>query len=289
MKVLILGKNSYVGTSVERYLNQFHKDVEVAVESSRDGIWKNHDFSQYDAIYNVSGLCHADSKHGTPEQYMSINGQLPIDMASKAKAEGCKLFINMSSSIVYGNMSRVGEPKLMDRDTVPVPVNVYGESKLFAEKGLQELEDENFGVALIRAPLIYGENSTGNFPLLVKFARKSPIFPDIENRQSMIYIDNLCELIYLIVKNNQRGIYLPQDAQIICTSKMVKDLSVLCGNKLRLTKIFNPILFFMSRWIYFISKAFGDTSYTLESSNYFDYKYQVVDYETALRRVVSKL
>lgn len=289
MKLLILGKNSYVGTSVEKYLNKFHEDVEVTVESSRDGIWKNHDFSKYDAIYNVSGLCHADSKHGTPEQYMSINGQLPIDMASKAKAEGCKLFINMSSSIVYGNMSRPGESKIMDRDTVPVPVNVYGESKLFAEKGLQELEDENFGVALIRAPLIYGENSTGNFPLLVKFARRSPIFPNIKNCQSMIYIDNLCELVYLIIKNNRKGIYLPQDEKVICTSQMVKDLSVLCGNKLHLTKVFNPFLKLLSKWIYFISKAFGDTAYTMEASNYFDYKYQVVDYETALKRVVSKL
>lgn len=289
MKLLILGKTSYVGTAVKNYIKKKHPALKVEMASSRNGDWKNYDFGKYVAIYNVSGLCHADSKHGTPEQYMSINGKLPIEMGKKAKNDGCKLFINMSSSIVYGNMSFLGEEKTIDRKTVPNPVNVYGASKLFAEKGLQKLETDDFGVALIRAPLIYGENAMGNFQYLVKFAQKSPIFPNIHNRQSMIYIDNLCELVYLIVKNQQRGIYLPQDSKVICTSKMVKDMSVICGNKLYLTKIFNPILFFLARKIYFIDKAFGNTEYTKEASNYFGYKYQVVDYLTALKSIVDKI
>lgn len=289
MRLLILGRNSYVGKSVNDYFTREHSDVEVDFANSRNREWEKCDFSKYDAVYNVSGLCHADSKHGTPEQYMSINGQLPIDMGIKAKSDGCKLFINMSSAIVYGNMSFIGEEKIMDRSTVPIPVNVYGESKLFAEKGLLKLEDESFGVALIRAPLIYGENATGNFPLLVKFARKCPVFPDIKNKQSMIYIDNLCELIYLIVKNNKRGIYLPQDNQIICTSKMVKDLAVIYGKQMHLIKIFNPILKFFGRKIYFIDKAFGNIAYAAEASNDFEYQYQVVSYEMALKRIVGKL
>lgn len=289
MKLLILGKNSYVGVSVKNYIERHHSDMSITMASSRDGVWKNLDFAKYDAVYNVSGLCHADSKHGTPEQYMSINGQLPIDMGQKAKNDGCKLFINMSSSIIYGNMSFIGEDKTMDRDTAPAPVNVYGESKLFAEKGLLKLEGQNFSVALIRAPLIYGENSTGNFPLLVKFARKSPIFPDIKNQQSMIYIDNLCELIYLIVKHQKGGIYLPQDPDIKCTSLLVKDMARLCNHRIVMTKIFNPILKILGKRIYYIDKALGNTAYTKEASNYFDYEYQIIDYEEALRRVMSKL
>lgn len=289
MKLLILGKNSYVGVSVKNYIERHHSDMSITMASSRDGVWKNLDFAKYDAVYNVSGLCHADSKHGTPEQYMSINGQLPIDMGQKAKNDRCKLFINMSSSIIYGNMSFIGEDKTMDRDTAPAPVNVYGESKLFAEKGLLKLEGQNFSVALIRAPLIYGENSTGNFPLLVKFARKSPIFPDIKNQQSMIYIDNLCELIYLIVKHQKGGIYLPQDPDIKCTSLLVKDMARLCNHRIVMTKIFNPILKILGKRIYYIDKAFGNTAYTKEASNYFDYEYQIIDYEEALRRVMSKL
>lgn len=289
MKLLILGKNSYVGVSVKNFIEKHHPDMSVTMASSRDGVWKDLDFAKYDAVYNVSGLCHADSKHGTPEQYMSINGQLPIDMAEKAKNDGCKLFINMSSSIVYGNMSFIGEDKTMDKETIPVPVNVYGESKLFAEKGLLKLEDLNFSVALIRAPLIYGENSTGNFPLLVKFARKSPVFPDIKNQQSMIYIDNLCELIYLIVKHQKGGIYLPQDPDVKCTSQLVKDMAVLCNHKIVMTKLFNPALRFLGKRVYFIDKAFGNTAYTKEASNYFDYAYQIIGYEESLRRVMSKL
>ena len=45
-------------------------------------------------------------------------------------------------------------------------------------------------------------------------------------------------------------------------------MSVMYGNKLHLTKIFNPILYLLSRKIYFIDKAFGNAEYTAEVSNY---------------------
>jgi len=287
IKLLILGKTSYVGCSVMQYIGKVHPDAVVDIISSRNDNWEKKSFEEYDAVYNVSGLCHANSKHGTKEEYMEINADLPVKMARKAKLEGVPLFINMSSTIVYGNMSRIGNEKYINKDTMPTPENVYGESKLAAELRLKELEDEKFGVAIIRAPLIYGERAKDNFPRLVRFAKKMPIFPNIKNKQSMIYIDNLCELVYLIVKNHQRGIYMPQDEQYIETSKLVKDISEVCGGHMMLTKIFNPIIYCASRRIYFFNKVFGNIAYTYDSSDYFENRYRVVDYKTAIKRIAE--
>ena len=286
-KILIVGKNSYVGTSVKNYFSINYPNDEVVLISSRNDTWCNYDFSKYDAIFNVSGLCHADSKHGTPDMYMNINADLPLQIATKAKQEGVKLFINMSSMIVYGNMSNIGTPKEIAESTIPTPINIYGLSKLQAEQKLQQLEDYTFHIAHIRSPLIYGENAKDNFPRLVKFAKTMPIFPNISNAQSMIYIDNFCELIHLIVVHNKGGIYRPQDKEYISTSKLVKDIATASNKKIFLTKFFNPFISLLSKKIYFFNKVFGNITYTQTASNHFDYKYCVVDYNTAINRIAN--
>ena len=287
MRLLILGENSYVGTSVKNYCLQHHPEMEIKVISSRDEKWKAFPFSDFDAVYNVSGLCHADSRHGTPEMYKKINSDLPVQMAEKAKIEGVKLFIQMSSSIIYGNMSMIGIKKCISENTEPKPINIYGESKLNAEKRLLNLENEKFGVVILRCPLIYSENAKDNFPRLVKFAKYMPIFPKIENEQSMIYIDNLAELVYLIIKNEKRGVYMPQDKEYICTSKLVKDIADAAGNKLYLISIFNPIICALSKKMYFFNKVFGNIVYEKKISQYFDGAYRVVNYKEAVDRIVN--
>ena len=49
--------------------------------------------------------------------------------------------------------------------------------------------------------MIYGKGCKGNYQKLAKLARITPIFPDIENKRSMIYIDNLSEFIKKLIEN----------------------------------------------------------------------------------------
>lgn len=67
-----------------------------------------------------------------------------------------------------------------------------------------------------------------------------PLFPDLKNQQSMLYVDNLCELVHLIIDNNQGGTYYPQQEAYIETSKIVGDIAKAVGNHMWQTKIFNP-------------------------------------------------
>ena len=216
-----------------------------------------------------------------------MNGQLPIDVATKAKAEGVPLFVQMSSQIVYGDMSGLGEEKMLTPETVPAEPTVYGKSKMMAERGLQKLVDDKFQVAIMRPPLIYSEYARDNFPRLVNFAKKMPIFPKLKNKQSMVYVDNLCELIKLIIENNKGGIYYPQQECYIEISKIVKDIADAVGNKMWQTRIFNPALRLLSKvpQLGFIHKAFGSIAYDMEMSNHFDGKYRVVSYEESIRRI----
>lgn len=286
-KVMLVGVGGYIGGKFTGYIKAHYPDWQIDAVDSMDGKWKNADFHGYDAVYNVSGLAHANARKGSEEQYYAVNGQLPIDVARKAKGEGVPLFIQMSSQIVYGDMSGLGEEKMITPETVPSEPTIYGKSKMMAERGLGELVDDSFKVSIIRPPLVYSESARDNFPRLVNFAKKSPIFPKLENKQSMVYIDNLCELVRLIIDNNEGGIFYPQQEVYIETSKIVADIAMAVGNKMWQTRIFNPVLRLLSKRIGFIHKAFGSIAYDMAMSNHFDGAYRVVSYEESIQRIAK--
>ena len=286
-RVLIIGVGGYVGGRFKKYISNY-PDFEISEVSSLDREWESVSFEGFDAVYNVSGLAHANARQGTEEQYYEVNGRLPIELALKAKSEGVKLFIQMSSMIVYGDMSHIGKAKMITHDTIPSQPTIYGKSKMMAENGLHELEDESFQVAILRPPLIYSEDARDNFPRLVMFAKKSPICPKLVNHQSMIYVDNLCELVRLIIMNNKGGTYFPQQKEYIQTSMIVEDISKASGNRIIMTKLFNPLLRVLSMFIPFIRKAFGNITYDKAMSSHFDWNYIVVDYVTSIKRITGK-
>lgn len=285
----MVGVGGYIGGKFTEYINKNYPDWQVDAVDSMNRKWADADFTGYDAVYNVSGLAHANARQGTEEQYYAVNGQLPIDVATKAKAEGVPMFVQMSSMVVYGDMSGLGEEKNIFEDTIPAEPTIYGKSKMMAERGLQKLVDDKFQVAIMRPPLIYSEYARDNFPRLVNFAKKMPVFPNLKNQQSMVYIDNLCELIHLIIEHNKGGIYYPQQEVYIETSKIVKDIADVVGNKMWQTKIFNPFLKLFSKCekLAFIHKAFGSITYDMSISNHFDGKYRVVSYEESIRRIAE--
>ena len=286
---MLVGIGGYIGGKFTEYIKKHYPDWKVDAVDSINRKWADADFRGYDAVYNVSGLAHANARQGSEELYYQVNGQLPIDVAMKAKEEGVPLFVQMSSQIVYGDMSGLGEEKMITAETVPSEPTIYGKSKMKAERGLQKLVDGSFQVAIMRPPLIYSEYARDNFPRLVNFAKKMPIFPKLENKQSMVYVDNLCELIRLIIENNKGGIYYPQQECYIETSKIVKDIADAVGNKMWQTRIFNPALRLLSKvpQLGFIHKAFGSIAYDMSLSNHFDGKYRVVSYEESIRRIAN--
>lgn len=217
-KVLITGANSYIGVSFENYVRE-HYGSELSIETVDmiDDSWKEKDFSSYNVVFHVVGIAHADVGNVSDEvkaKYYAINTDLAIETAKKAKAEGVKQFVFMSSSIVYGDSAPYGKQKRITADTEPKPANFYGDSKWQADKGARELADDSFIVTVLRPPMIYGKNSKGNYPMLAKMAKKLPIFPDVQNERSMLYIENLCEFLCQVMIRREGGIFWPQNAGI---------------------------------------------------------------------------
>ncbi len=286
MRILVIGKNGYVSTCFQTYMKKY-REIQVDAISARDDAWRNVDFHGYDAVFNATGLAHNDARMGTEEEFIALNVTLPLELAKKAKKEMVPEFINMSSMIVYGNMTPIGLIDPITADTVPTPANIYGRSKLMGEEGILKLNDSSFHVAIIRSSLIYGEKAVDNFLKLTDYAVKLPVFPNVKNARSMIYSDNLCELIKLIAENRAQGFFYPQQEVYIETSKIMKDIANLVGHKIWMTKLFNPLLKIMSKHMMFVRRVFGSLAYDMETSNHFDGAYRLVTYEDSIKRIAA--
>ena len=252
-KVLITGAGSYIGESFSSYASNNYPALEVNSIDMMDRSWRKADFSAYDIIYHVAGIAHADVGNvdeATKEKYYKVNTDLAVEVAEKAKAEGVKEFIFMSSMIVYGDSAPYGKKKVVDEHTVPRPANFYGDSKLQADVAVRDLADDKFKVVVLRPPMIYGKGSKGNYPTLAKLAKKLPVFPKIENERSMLHIDNLCEFlcqIMLVEFTTPEIVLIPQNAEWTKTSEMVKEIGEVCGKRIKLLKVLNPAVWLGSK------------------------------------------
>lgn len=288
-KILITGANSYIGTSFEKYIkNNFADQYTVDTIDMIDGTWREKDFSGYDTVFHVAGIAHADSGNISAEEekkYRFINTELTIETAKKAKADGVKQFIFMSSIIVYGDSAPIGKTKLITRDTPVSPANCYGESKVQAENGIRPLNDDTFKVVILRPPMIYGKGSKGNFPILEKFAKKLPVFPKVNNCRSMIYIENFCEFVRFMIENEESGVFFPQNSEYSNTSEVVKMIANANKKRIWITPLFNWMLYLICPFVKIINKAFGNLLYDKKMSDYDKGVYQIFDLCVSIERM----
>ena len=278
--VLITGKNSYIGTSLENWLMREPDNYKVDTVDMKDGSWKEKDFSSYDVVFHVAGIAHVSSDPKMEDLYYKVNRDLTIETAEKAKAEGVKQFIFMSSVIVYGDSS--SSKRVIDKNTVPTPSNFYGNSKLQAEEGIKDLETDNFKIVVLRPPMIYGKGSKGNYPRLANMAKKIPVFPDIDNERSMLHIDNLCEFIKVMIDYEETGLYFPQNKEYVKTSELVKLIGEVHGKKIRMIKLFNPMLSLIYR-MKPMNKIFGNLVYAKNMSDYDKANYRIRDFKESVQ------
>lgn len=280
-KILITGKGSYVGTSFIKWVSQWPDQFEVEELSVRGEDWKENSFSSYDTVLHVAGIVHKRAKRSDEVLYMEVNRDLAFSVAQKAKNEGVKQFVFISSMSVYGI-----EEGSISYSTAPKPKSYYGISKLQAEQLVQKLSNKDFIVTIIRPPMIYGKNCKGNYKSLANLAVKIPMFPDLQNQRSMIYIDNLSNLIMLLVQGNIKGVILPQNTRCVSTSEMVKLIAQENGKKIRLIKIFNPIILILMRKLTVLKKVFGNLFYEDTTQ---PIEYCIIDFEKSIKRTEEKV
>ena len=246
MKILVTGINGYISKSFAAY-------AQAEQISLRDD-WQKKSFAGYDTVVHAVGLAHQRETRRNQYDYYTINRDLAYEVAKKAKKDGVKHFVLLSSISIYGLKTGI-----ITADTPLKPTSNYGRSKLAAETLIRPLQDENFSIAILRPPMVYGVNCPGNYGRLRTIVKYAPFFPDYENSRSVVSIENLCACILDVVENQKNGLFFPQNEHPLGIKDMALSIAAEQGRDLRLTKAFNWLLPFLSN-----SKLFGNLLVTIK-------------------------
>lgn len=286
-KVLIVGKNSYIGNCIDNWLSAAGwkiDQLDVLVED-----WKNYDYSGYDTIIHVAGIVHRPNCTDWG-LYKAVNADMPIEIAKISKKMGVKQYVYFSTMGVYKETKKLNK-NILDTNSLLAPNSMYGKSKLLAEEGLLKLQDSSFAVSIVRPPSVYGEGCKGGYIKgFVGIVRKMPILPYAYNHvcQSFIYIDNLTECIKIIISNNLKGIFCPQDDEIPSANRLMEAICIGLNKGYHSSKCMGFLIRFVS-FMPIVKKAYGGIEYSRELSNIDGFNYVVVPFEEGMRRTVRHM
>lgn len=285
MKILIIGKDSYIGNHIDKWLSKHGYEVtQLDVLTDK---WKTFDYSPFEAVVHVAGIVH-QPKCNDWELYKRVNTDMPIAIATMAKEQGVKQYVFFSTMGVYG-LDKKLVPNIVDEDTPLLAEDMYGKSKLMAEEGLMKLQNETFNVVCVRPPNVYGKGCRGGYITgFTAIARGLPVIPRAyENvKQSFVYIDNLTEFVRLAIENRIHGAFCPQDDKTVSANELLQAIAVGLGKKYRASRVLGILV----RWFHFIplvKKAYGGVEYTMSLSTLDKIKYVIVPFEEGIRRTIS--
>ena len=278
-KILITGSGSYIGESFKEYLKQYGEEYLTDTLDMQRADWREQDFGGYDAVYHVAGIAHRKETNENAHLYYEVNRDLALEVARKAKSEGVSQFIFLSSMSVYGIDRGVITP-----DTPLAPKSNYGRSKMEAEEGMAELASEDFAICTLRPPMVYGKGCKGNFVSVVSLVRKLPFFPRVENRRSMIYIDNLSSFVKMAIDRELSGVYFPQNREYMNTSQMAMGIAEGLGKKCRLSRLLGFGVKLLMPFVSMAKKGFGTLIY--ENTETLNFEYIVISAEDGVKKSV---
>ena len=234
--ILLTGASGFVG---QRFLEYNKSNFTIRTVSLINQAVENIDFTGVDAILHLAGKAHQMTKI-EDSIYFDVNTELTKKLALAAKAKGVSHFIFISTIKVFGEHQN----SVLTEGSPCEPINdPYGQSKLQAEKFLQSIEDATFAVSIVRPPLIYGPRVKGNLIRFLKLADNgNPLpFAHIDNRRTMVFLDNLIEMINALIRQKKSGIFLAADAQPLSTTFLISEMRKKMARPTRLFTMPSPL------------------------------------------------
>jgi nucleoside-diphosphate-sugar epimerase len=158
------------------------------------------------------------------EAFRAVNVDGARQVASAAAEAGVRRFVFVSSVKVHGEASHDAP---LTADSPLAPADAYGRSKAEAEDALREVESRSgIGVVVVRPPLVYGPGVGANFLTLLKAVSRGWPLPlgGVDNRRSLIYVDNLADLLLLAAVHPAAAgrAFLAADGPAVSTPELIR-------------------------------------------------------------------
>ena len=248
MKILITGIHGFVGSNLVEYLKSENEIYGLDIVSpEREGVvktfcWDDLDVGvvpAMDAIIHLAGKAHDTKNKSAADVYFTVNTGLTQKIFDYFLASGASKFVFFSTAKAAADRVE----GVLTEDVEPAPVGPYGESKIKAEKYIQDklkIENEKLkdkDCYILRPCMIHGPGNKGNLNLLYSVVRKGIPWPlgAFENRRTFTSIGNVCFAVNgLLTQNIVSGIYNMGDDEALSTNELIEVICQSIGKKARI-------------------------------------------------------
>lgn len=189
-------------------------------------------------VIHLAGRAHKQpqSQGSDLADFNRVNVDGSLRLAIQAMESGIRRFIFISSIGVNGPAT---DSEAFNERSAALPKASYGFSKLAAEIALKDLiKGSDMELVIIRPPLVYAGHAPGNFHRLLKLVHAGlPLpFATINNRRSMIALENLISFIVLCIDHPLAAdeTFLISDGDDLSTPEIVSNIAIGMGKNARL-------------------------------------------------------
>lgn len=247
MRILITGVHGFVGSNLVKALSKEHLIYGLDIVSpikegvrftfSWDFLNKPNEIPEVDAIIHLAGKAHDTKNEAAADVYFKVNTDLTKKIFDYFLAS------KTAKKFIFFSTAKAAADKVdgvLTEDVIPSPVGPYGESKIAAEKYIQEHLVSEKQVYILRPCMIHGPGNKGNLNLLYGVVKKGIPWPlgAFENRRTFTSIENLNFVIEgLLTKDVPTGIYNMGDDEALSTNELIEDICKSLGKKAHIWKL----------------------------------------------------
>lgn len=257
MKILITGSSGFVGSSLLYSLRNSHHQLCVVsrkltlsdhattlinvenIDANTD--WQNA-LIDVDTVIHLAARVHVMHENAKDPlaAFRAVNVEGTLNLANQASKAGVKRFIFVSSVKVNGESTDANHSFVFSDE--PNPQDAYGTSKLEAEEGLISIaKATGLEIVIIRPPLVYGKDVKANFSNMLKLVNLGlPLpFGAINNKRSLIYVENLVSFITLCITHPDAAnqTFLVSDGEDVSTTQLLQMCASAMGKHIWLLPI----------------------------------------------------
>jgi nucleoside-diphosphate-sugar epimerase len=191
------------------------------------------DVKGFDAVCHLAGLSNDPLGDFNPELTYDINYKASVRLAEMAKEVGVKRFVFSSSCSCYG---AAGDQMLTEQAEFN-PVTPYGQSKVWTERDISHMADDNFSPVFLRNATAYGVSPRLRFDLVLNnltawafTTGKIMMKSDGSPWRPIVHIRDIA-LAFLTVLNAQRELVHNEAFNVGLTSDnlQIRDIAKIVG------------------------------------------------------------
>jgi dTDP-4-dehydrorhamnose reductase len=203
VKILIIGARGMLGRDLQPILSLRHEVIGTDLDEldiTRPGQPRRTiDSLRPDVLINLAAITDVDGCESQREKAFLVNAQGAIEIAQGCTATGARL-IHLSTDYVFDGTSPVPYPE----ETPPRPLNVYGESKLLGERGVQEAGGNYL---ILRTAWLYGRHGKNFVDTILRLSSQQEEIRVVnDQRGSPTYTRDLSRAIELLLEREVRGV-----------------------------------------------------------------------------------